>query len=251
MVPGNLNNDPWGEVFRVEVKKTGIPAMTGANYLEPDDFSKPFEQQRIHNSAFIFDGQGHELLRYYKRRLVAFGEYVPYARDYPCLAFIRSVTQDQYVPGEKPSTICEIAGYHAALTLCVEDIHPALAREAAFLGADTLFNLTNDGWFYQTHGPRAHMQAAAWRAIEVRRPLLRVTNTGRTVAVDPLGNIELIVPAETEAVGWTRLKRIDGGGADIVTPYMLLGEFWTAAIFAGVLGLALWVVLRNPMRPSA
>ena len=85
----------------------------------------------------------------------------------------------------------------------------------------------------------------------MRRPLLRVTNTGYTTAVDPLGNLELVVPPETEAVGWTHLKRIDGGGAQIVTPYMLLGETGVAILFGAILALALYAIRTSAVKISA
>ena len=84
--------------------------------------------------------------------------------------------------------------------------------------------------------------AAMWRAIETRRPLLRVTNTGHTIAVNPLGEITMALPPETEAVGGVALQRIDGDGSKIITPYMRLGEFWTAVFF----GLVLVVTLLRP-----
>jgi|SRR5579862_118430 len=241
MVPGSMYEDEWGEQFQKEIAKVGVPTLAGSNFLEPDDRDKAEDEKRTHNAAFIFDAKGKEILRYCKRRLVPFGEYVPYGRVSRIMGWIRSVTQDRYVPGTECSEVIDIGGYHIALNICVEDTHPAIAREDAFHGADTLVNITNDGWFYGTYGPRSHLQAAMWRAIETRRPLLRVTNTGRTVAVDPLGNIELILPPETEAAGLAKLMRIDGGGAQIVTPYMRLGEFWTAVIFGLVLCVSVWL----------
>ena len=246
MVPREFNLPETGDKFKAEVKRTGIPTLFGSNFMELEDLSKKVEDRRVHNTAYLLDGNGSEVLHYFKRRLVAFGEYIPGGRDYPFLQVLRSVTRDQYVPGTAPSPIGEIGGYRFALNLCVEDVHPCIAREGAFSGADTLINLTNDGWFYGTYGPRAHVLAAAWRSIETRRPLLRVTNTGRTVAVNPLGEITLALPPETEAVGSVKLQRIDGGGANIVTPYMRLGEFWTAAIFMLILGISLWLKEPRP-----
>lgn len=240
MVPGNLNTDEWGDAFQKELPKIGIPALAGSNFIEPEDVNKDPDDRRICNTAYLFDANGRELLPHYcKRRLVPFGEYVPYGREYKIMGWLRSVTRDQYVPGTIASPIFKIGGYAIALNICVEDIHPAIAREAAFAGADTLINITNDGWFYGTYGPRAHLRGAAWRAIETRRPLLRVTNTGLTAAVDPLGEINIALPPEKEATGPVKLLRIDNGGSQIVTPYMRLGELWTAAIFAGVLVLSI------------
>ena len=52
------------------------------------------------------------------------------------------------------------------------------------------------------------MIAAVWRAIETRRPMLRVTNTGYTVAVDPLGRIEYLMEPWTIGTAIVRLKRL-------------------------------------------
>lgn len=246
MVPREFNVPETGDNFKAEVKRAGIPTLFGSNFVELEDLSKEAADRRVHNTAYLLDGNGNEVLHYFKRRLVAFGEYIPGGRDYPFLQILRSVTRDQYVPGTTPSPIGEIGGYHFALNLCVEDVHPCIAREGAYSGADTLINLTNDGWFYGTYGPRAHAMAAAWRSIETRRPLLRVTNTGRTIAVNPLGEITLALPPETEAVGRIKLQRIDGGGANIVTPYMRLGEFWTGVIFVFILAASLWLKEPRP-----
>jgi apolipoprotein N-acyltransferase len=158
---------------------------------------------------------------------------------------LRSVTQDQYEPGTEASPVRDVGGYKVALNVCVEDIHPDLARASSLAGADTLINVTNDGWFYQTYGPRAHLRAAAWRAIEVRRPLLRVTNTGVTAAVDPLGRITKLVPEETVGVAITRLLRIqDVKNAPLsqpVTIYMRVGEVGVGLVFLSLLFGVFWL----------
>ena len=262
MVPGALNADYWGTDFADGVAACGVPTLAGSNYRVAADPGQPEDEARCYNAAYLFDGDGKEVCRYVKRRLVAFGEYIPGAQRFPVLTFLRSITRDQYLPGETPSRIIAIPlhapprsppyqggdtggvaqwPYHVALTICVEDIHPDLARDAALAGADTLINLTNDGWFYGTFGPRAHLQAAAWRAIETRRPLLRVTNTGYTVAVNPLGAMELLVPVETVGTGVTRLQRIKAGGAhaaEATGPQTLTlwwGNWGTALFFGGIL----------------
>jgi apolipoprotein N-acyltransferase len=136
--------------------------------------------------------------------------------------YFQAVTQDQYTPGTEPSPVGQAGLYHFGVNICVEDIHPDLACECALNGANTLLNFTNDGWFYGTYGPRSHFQAAAWRAIEVRRPMLRVTNTGITAAIDPLGNISTVVPPWTEGVGKARLLGIGADESEFAMPTTLV-----------------------------
>ncbi|MFH0938758.1 MAG: apolipoprotein N-acyltransferase [Planctomycetota bacterium] len=235
MAPGALNEDEWGEAFKKQVKTCGVPTLTGSEYQASDEIIA-----RAYNAAYILDADGHEIGRYAKRRLVPFGEYIPFTTAFPFLKVLRSVTRDQYEPGKDVSPVVTVGGYRMAINICIEDIHPDLAREAAKAGADTLVNLTNDGWFYGSFGPRAHLQAAAWRAIETRRPLLRVTNTGHTVAVDPLGNVRLLIPPETEGVAMTSLVRIDAGATEVRTLSMEVGEMGILLFMIGLLA-ACWL----------
>ncbi len=56
-------------------------------------------------------------------------------------------------------------------------------------GAELLINISNDGWFGRSAAPAQHVMMARVRAVENRRWLLRDTNNGFTVAVDPYGRI--------------------------------------------------------------
>ncbi len=52
-----------------------------------------------------------------------------------------------------------------------------------------MINLSNDGWFGRSSAPAQHLAMARVRAVEFRRWLLRDTNNGYTVSVDPYGRI--------------------------------------------------------------
>ena len=241
MVPGIINSgDEWGTTFKAGVARYGVPTLTGANCKVDGEVVVEGRIPRCHNSACLFDKNGKEVLHYSKRRLVPFGEYVPFA-ELPLFSALRSVTRDQYVPGTEPSPVFEIGGYNFALNICVEDIFPDLAREAAAGGADALINITNDGWFYGTYGPRSHLHAAAWRSIETRRPMLRVTNTGCTVVIDPLGQITQIIPEATAGICVTSLPRLysENGTTAPRTLSMSLGEFGEAIVFLLILSASL------------
>jgi len=59
-----------------------------------------------------------------------------------------------------------------------------------------LINLSNDGWFGRSAAPAQHLAMARVRAVENRRWLLRDTNNGITVSVDPYGRIVARLPAD-------------------------------------------------------
>jgi apolipoprotein N-acyltransferase len=54
---------------------------------------------------------------------------------------------------------------------------------------EVMFNLTNDSWYGNSTEPMEHLALATFRSIEHRRSLVRVTNTGVSAFVDPVGRI--------------------------------------------------------------
>ncbi|MCW8133995.1 MAG: apolipoprotein N-acyltransferase, partial [Planctomycetota bacterium] len=216
----------------------------GGDWVHPEDKDLPVEDQRWYNSAFAMDANGKLLGRYAKRRLVPFGEYIPFTKTLPFMLWLRSVTRDSYRPGEEPSPVVEAGGMRFAFNLCIEDVHPDLAREAAASGADVLMNLTNDGWFHGTFGPAAHLQAARLRAVEVRRPMVRVTNSGVSALVDPLGRLNVPIAPDRIGVGIAQVQLLQEPPGK--TLYMRLGEGGVALACAVILllGLSLDVISR-------
>jgi apolipoprotein N-acyltransferase len=71
---------------------------------------------------------------------------------------------------------------HKKITLgpqiCYESLNPRFSRGLAEKGAQILFNVTNDSWFGWWAEPFQHQIMTLARAVEVRRPLVRSTNTG-------------------------------------------------------------------------
>jgi apolipoprotein N-acyltransferase len=62
-------------------------------------------------------------------------------------------------------------------------------RGFARAGADLVVNLSNDAWFGPTHYAEMHLAHAPFRAVELRRFILRGTNTGISAVVDPHGRV--------------------------------------------------------------
>jgi apolipoprotein N-acyltransferase len=62
-------------------------------------------------------------------------------------------------------------------------------RERVRRGADLLVNVTNDGWFGRSSGPRHHAMMARMRSIENGVSLARCANSGISMFVDPLGRV--------------------------------------------------------------
>jgi len=144
-----------------------------------------------YNSAALLDPEGRLVFRYDKIHLVPFGEYVPLRR---WLSFAGKLTAEvgdfqpglEYRLGSLPAGT-SAGGAKFGVIICYEAIFPDEVRHFVANGAGLLINLSNDGWFGRSAAPEQHLAMARVRAVENRRWLLRATNNGYTVAVDPYG----------------------------------------------------------------
>ena len=58
---------------------------------------------------------------------------------------------------------------------------------------DLIINISEDGWFGQSIGPKQHFVHSIFRAIESGKYVVRSANNGIAAIIDPLGNVEQIV----------------------------------------------------------
>jgi apolipoprotein N-acyltransferase len=148
--------------------------------------------RQVFNSALLLDPDGRILGRYDKQHLLAFGEYIPLQHYLPFLRNI-SPTIGNLTPGAG-GIVTLPNGVGLGPLICYEDIVPDLARQAVRQGAQVLVNLTNDVWFGATRAPYQHRTLAAFRAVENRVYLVRVTNTGLTSIIDAVGREQAALP---------------------------------------------------------
>jgi apolipoprotein N-acyltransferase len=194
------------------------------------------------NSAFLADGRGRILGRYHKQALLAFGEYIPFASVLSRLPGIPPL--GSFSEGEGPRTLDFSDGVRVGALICYEDLMPALSRRFVTEGrANLLVNLTNDAWYGRTVAPWQHARLAQWRAIETRRSLVRVTNTGVTMVINAKGEMVQALPIFTAGVLTQSVEIMEGK-----TLYSRFGDW-----FAWLLTLASVIVLlqqrkkvRNP-----
>ena len=55
---------------------------------------------------------------------------------------------------------------------------------------DYIFNISEDGWFGKSVGPKQHLVHSIYRAIESGKYVIRSSNNGVGVIINPLGKIE-------------------------------------------------------------
>lgn len=162
--------------------------------LKAGDFSlltgtEMHDEQSSHVSALLMRGSAANRQQYDKVHLVPFGEYLPF-RTIPPFSWLRGVLPGDFDPGVKTEPLrLEKPAVEIIPLICFEDTVGRLARRFARPGPQMIVNLTNDGWFLQSRETAVHLANAKFRAIELRRPMVRAANTGVTCFIDTLGRV--------------------------------------------------------------
>lgn len=139
------------------------------------------------NSLFLVNTKGELTYEYNKSVLLAFGETLPLG---PFNKIIRQIvpTIADFGHGVGP-THFEFNGFKIGPNICYELIMPDFVRAQKKQGADFILNITNDSWFGNTTEPELHLLLALFRAIELRTPVVRATNTGISIHQSATGKV--------------------------------------------------------------
>ncbi len=145
------------------------------------------DKYNLYNAAFLISPTGAIINKFYKTHLVPFGEWLPFEDKIPFLKNI-NLGQGNYLPGKSFRPL-QVKCARLGVLICFESIFPEIARKEVNLGANLLVNITNDGWFGHSLGPREHFYLAIFRAIESQKYLVRAAKTGISAIVAPDGKI--------------------------------------------------------------
>ena len=180
--------------------KFGHPFLAGAIEWRPLASNGSIIQHVIvpYNSAVLVDAKGRNVFTYDKIHLVPFGEYEPFPLIH---RVVKSVSSEigGFAKGSKFGVGHLADGSTFSAFICYEAIYPGEIRHFAAEGAQLFVNISNDGWFGHSAAAEQHLRMARVRAVENRRWMLRVTNSGITVSVDPYGRIFSPVPPDVRA----------------------------------------------------
>lgn len=209
--PDFLNQNSWLRKFSSQLKvflnQTGITLLTGG-------YSRV--ENKEYNALFLLKSPStlptplnldipEQLGLYHKTNLLIFGEYIPGLKYFPALAKYNPAGEG-FSAGTGPQVL-SFLDWKLGVQICYESLYPEFSAELVKNGAQILINVTNDSWFSQNHGPTffrtsseayQHMYMTLARAIEMRRPLIRSTNTGITTAITASGQIQATGPTQQE-----------------------------------------------------
>lgn len=165
-----------------------------------------------YNSAVMITNNGEPTATYRKMQRIAFGEYVPFADDFPILKrwvesyfgkFFNEMQQGesfQVFNGDLVSPLSKISQFNIIPLICYETTFPKFVASAVSqamtstpskleTSANLIVALSSDGWFGSTHQPYQHVNSSVLRAVENRLPLIHVLNNGPSIVAMPNGQI--------------------------------------------------------------
>lgn len=133
---------------------------------------------------------------YDKAHLVLFGEYIPFLETVPFLRDLFKFSSGADFSGNfqagrviKPLNVQTSAGDMQIIpNVCFEDTVSRLTRKFVQRAPQVIVNVTNDGWFKESEAAAQHMTNAKFRAIELRRPMVRCANTGMSGIISMTGS---------------------------------------------------------------
>ena len=208
-------------------------------YLYNDIFKKNFDENhiiglgiidrefknnkyRFLNSFSIFDKELNLIESYNKNNLVPFGEFIPFENLFNKIG-LKVITNNfgSFSKGSERNII-EIKDNFEKLRflplICYEIIYSGnLSKNFDF---DFILNISEDGWFGKSIGPKQHFTHSIFRAIESGKYVIRSANNGMSAVINPLGEIEQKINfAEEGYIDFDKRKDVDK------TIFSTLGNF--------------------------
>lgn len=156
----------------------------------PPDFKVLFGASRgtspRYQSAYLWDTT--RFSHTDKKRLVVFGEYVPFRNIIPYPAGFKLPSGD-LIAGTERKKLDLGQGRTVGPMICFESLFDESAADFQKQNAGFLAIMSLDDWYMGTSAIPRLMVAARWRAIESNRWIARVGSLGKTAIIDPNGQI--------------------------------------------------------------
>jgi len=203
------------------IERMNVPFIIGGPYVAEGEI------RRLSNASLLFDEKGNFRGAYEKIHLVPFAEVLPGEEygwavnlmdklvgisagwkagdqyvlfDIPCewnekraksaskIVSLAKDTGDDAVEKEMPLV-------RVSAPVCFGDAFPSdVCGPLHRYGSDVFINITDDSWSNTKSAEYQHFVIASYRAIEYRTTLVRSTNAGYSVALDPAGKIVADMP---------------------------------------------------------
>ncbi|MDA7572733.1 apolipoprotein N-acyltransferase [Candidatus Pelagibacter sp.] len=161
--------------------------IMGINSVE-----KKNDKNLLFNSMAVFDNKLQLLQKYNKINLVPFGEFIPIENILSLIGFRTITNEYQSFSRGKKREFINIKNDKVKLNLlpliCYEIIYSGkLSNKKDF---DYIINISEDGWFGKSIGPKQHFFHSIFRSIESGKYIIRSANNGNSAVINPMGFVE-------------------------------------------------------------
>ena len=140
------------------------------------------------NSLIIINNDLEILYTYNKRKLVPFGEFLPFENLLSNFG-LRKITEghSSFSTGDSQKNFI-FNKTNILPLICYEIIFPELIQKSE-KETNLIINISEDGWFGESIGPKQHFAKAIFRSIESNSFLLRSANKGVSAIISNKGEI--------------------------------------------------------------
>ena len=158
------------------------------------------------NSMAVFTNKLDIIANYNKVNLVPFGEFIPF-ENLLSLIGLKTITNN-YQSFSRGKTRIPINIRNSKIDL---NLLPLICYEIIYSGKlssdnnfDYIINISEDGWFGNSIGPKQHFAHSIFRSIESGKYIIRSTNNGISAIVNPLGIVDQKI--EFGSTGYVQLS---------------------------------------------
>ena len=212
------------------------PVLMGALAAEGETRS---DDPWYNGLMILYPESGLEQPYYRKRQRVPFGEYIPFRNVLFFLEKIVPIGGDIF-PGRTAAPLklkLPDGDLPIGSLICYEDIFPNLAVDSVRQGARVLLVVTNDAWYGEEGAAYQHAAHSVLRAVETRRPVVRVGNAGWSGWIDEYGNIRDVLESADGTIYFTGSETVevtyDPKNFRSLTFYVRYGN-WFVAVCAAI-----------------
>ena len=150
------------------------------------------DENLFFNSMAVFNNELDLLQKYNKINLVPFGEFIPFENILSLIGFKTVTNEHQSFTAGNYRELLNIKNSKIDLNLlpliCYEIIYSGrLSKDISF---DYIINISEDGWFGNSIGPKQHFSHSIFRSIENGKYIIRAANNGISAIINPLGIVE-------------------------------------------------------------
>ena len=142
-----------------------------------------YQEGNLYNSIINSEQE----IKYNKRKLVPFGEYIPFESFLRGLIAFFDMPMSNITQGDASQQMNVGYGNFSPL-VCFDIAFGEMVRKDV-KSSNYIINVSNDTWFGNSFGPYQHLEISRIRSVENNIPIIRATNDGISALIDNKGTI--------------------------------------------------------------